>query len=114
MKPKTDITAPEFSRPLQVDKISAGGVDEMLEANVEERKNLAERFGLLDLPKLQAQLTVTPTRGAMFEVKGRMEADVVQQCVVTLEPLPAHIDQDVDVLFGAPELLEVDTGAHID
>jgi len=115
MKPKTPITTPELSRPLQVDKISAGGFEETIEADEDERKSLAERFGLLGLPKLHAQLIVKPSRAAMFEVKGRMEADVVQQCVVTLEPLPAHIEQSINVLYAGPELLELGSGSpHID
>jgi uncharacterized metal-binding protein YceD (DUF177 family) len=106
MKAKTPVTTPELSRPLLVDKISAGGVEETLVASPDERKLVAERFGLLDLPKLEAQLSVAPARAAMFRVTGRMQADVVQQCVVTLEPLPAHIEQDIDVLFGDPQFLE--------
>ena len=106
MKNQSMDNSPELSRPLQVDKISAGGVEEILVANEEERKRLAERFGLLSLLSLQAQLTVTPARGAMFAVKGHMEADVVQQCVVTLEPLPAHISQQIDVLCADPEFLD--------
>jgi len=114
MKPKSN-PAVELSRPLAVDKISAGGIEENLRADEKERTRLAKRFGLLALKDLQANLSVTPARGHMFAVKGRMEADVVQQCVVTLEPLHAHIHQDIDVLFAPPEMLEAGPGApHAD
>ena len=104
---KTAIIEPELCRPLSVDKISAGGIEETIKANEKERAALAERFGLLELPKLEARVEVRPTRGgAMFEATGHMEADVVQQCVVTLEPLPAHITQEIGVLFASPEMLE--------
>ena len=116
MKPKKSNSAPELSRPLAVDKISAGGVEESLSPMTRNARRLAKRFGLLELPKLEAQLTVKPARGgSMFEVKGRMEADVVQQCVVTLEPLPAHIEQAISVLYAAPEWLEPGAGSpHVD
>jgi uncharacterized metal-binding protein YceD (DUF177 family) len=109
-------TEPELSRPLPVDKISAGGVEETIVADANERKLLAKRFGLLDLPKLTAKLTVTPARGeTMYAVKGRIEADVVQQCVVTLEPLPAAVAPEVDVLYVAHEYLEGNgNNPHID
>ena len=104
---KTTTIEPELSRPLQVDKISAGGIEETIKASGKERAALAERFGLLDLQKLEARVEVRPARGGvMFEATGHMEADVVQQCVVTLEPLPAHLTQEIDVLFTLPELLE--------
>ena len=107
---KSATIAPELSRPLPVDRVSAGGIEETIKASDKERAALAERFGLLDLPKLEAHVEVHPTRGgAMFEVTGHMEADVVQQCVATLEPLPAHLKQEIGVLCASPEMLE--TGA---
>lgn len=107
MKERIDIPAPEFSRVLPVEKIPAGGLEERLQANERERLALAERFGLLELPRLQAELNLEPARaGKMIAVKGRMQADVVQQCVVTLEPLPSFIEQEIDILFAAPELVE--------
>ena len=33
----------------------------------------------------------------MYEVEGRMETDVVQQCVVTLEPLPAPFERPANI-----------------
>ncbi len=99
-----DNPTPELSRPLAIDKIPAGGIDETLEAREGERQQLADRFGLLDLPSLKAELSVRrASAGQMFEIKGRMIADVVQQCVVTLEPLPAHIEQEIDVLYATPD-----------
>ncbi|MGE3623195.1 MAG: DUF177 domain-containing protein [Bdellovibrionales bacterium] len=115
MKQRSAPGGPELSRPLYIEKISPNGVEEIIVAGEKERAGLARRFGLTGLPKLEAQLTVMPARAVMFEVKGRMQADVVQQCVVTLEPLPAHIEQDIDVLFAPSEFLEPGAGAaHVD
>src|SRR3984885_3586694 len=116
MKPRTSPNQPELSRPLAVDKISAGGAEETIVADKDEQKLLADRFGLIELPKLEAKLTVKPVRGGrMFEVEGSMQADVVQRCVATLEPLPAHIEQDIKLLYAAPDLLELGSGhANID
>lgn len=94
----------EFSRPLSVDKIPAPGVEETLIASDKERKELAQRFGLLDLKDLSATLSVHPASNRQgFAVTGTMNADVVQQCVVTLEPLANHIEHQIDVLFAFPE-----------
>ncbi len=100
----------ELSRPLSVDKISAGGVAEHIVASAIERKNLAVRFGLLDLLKLEAKLNVDPTRGKMYIVTGTMTAEVVQQCVITLEPVPAHIQDNIHILFAPPRMMEQGAG----
>ncbi len=113
---KTVVPESELSRPLAIDKIPANGIEETIIAGELERKKLAERFGLLGLSKLTAKLDVKHARGdTMFEVTGTMQADVVQQCVVSLEPLPASIDQNLHVFFARPELVETgDHAAHIE
>jgi hypothetical protein len=104
MNVKAPSSEPEFSHPLPVDKISSAGVVRTLEAGKEERQRLAARFGILELTKLHAELTVrSVSDGRMIEVKGRMMADVVQKCVVTLEPLPGHIERAIEVLYTFDE-----------
>jgi len=103
-----EMNQPEFSRPLAVDKIPAGGVDQEIEASEAERKALAARFGLLGLPRFAARLGVRPIRaGLAFAVTGRVVADAVQQCVVTLEPVPARLEPAIDVVYAPPEEAEV-------
>lgn len=106
----------EFSRPLAVDKIPAPGVEETLIANDKEREQLAQRFGLQDLKNLSATLSVHAASNRQgYVVTGTVSADVVQQCVVTLEPLPNHIEHQIDALFAflegdeaAPTQVEMD------
>ena len=94
---------PEFSRPLPVEKIPAHGMEQSIDANDGERRELAERFGLAELKKLHADLVVHPERANQaISVTGKITADFVQQCVVTLEPLPGHIEHEIDVLFMVP------------
>jgi len=100
----------ELFRPLAVDKIPAGGVEEDIIANKTERAALAARFGLLDLPVLEAHLDIDHTEGRMIKVTGSFRAEVVQQCVVTLEPVAASIEETIDVIY-APEAV-LDVGAN--
>lgn len=97
---------PELSRPLAVDKIPAGGMVEDIVASPAERKAVAARFGLLDMSKLEAHLDIDHAEGHMIAVTGTMTAEVVQQCVVTLDPVPAHIDDAIDIVFAPAGLLE--------
>jgi uncharacterized metal-binding protein YceD (DUF177 family) len=105
MKNKT--TEPELSRPLRIEKISANGVEETILANERERRALADRFDLLEIIILSARLTVTPKQaGTVFSVDGSFRAEVVQRCVVTLEPLPGVIEQPIHAHFAPPGMIE--------
>ncbi len=107
---------PELSRPLPVDKISAGGVEEYLIASPAERKALAARFDLIDLPKLEANLNIDhASNGKMIAVTGKLSAKVVQQCVVTLEPLETQIDDEINILYAPAHFLDKGAGPpHVD
>ncbi len=108
---KIDLVQPEFSRPIALEKIPPSGMEQTLEAKENERKALAERFGLLELLKLEAKITLHPARADQaIAVTGSLIADVVQQCVITLDPLPSHIEHSFKVFYAAPELLEGGAG----
>lgn len=104
MKLKAALVEVEFPRPLAIEKIPATGLTETLEAKASERQSLADRFGLIELSKLQAEVTVKPLLDQTIAITGRLVADVVQTCVVSLESLPAHVVSDIDVLCAVPEL----------
>lgn len=90
----------EFSRPLLVDRISGAPSQIEIEANAAERAALAERFDLVSLERLTARLVVRRLRKDLIRVKGRLSADVTQACVVTLEPIPARIEEEFEVDFS--------------
>jgi hypothetical protein len=96
-------TAPhvEFSRPIAADQIGPQETERDIVANAVERARLAERFGLLSLDRLAAKLYLRRSRSGLIQVRGRFEADVVQACVVTLEPVRAQLNESFTVAFGA-------------
>lgn len=92
---------PEFSRPLAIEDIGHEGAALTLEASAEERRRLAERFGLLALDSLTADLTVTRgASGIPVRVRGRLHASVVQECVVSLDPVPSEINELVEAEYA--------------
>ena len=92
----------EFSRPLALDRISSTQHHEEIAATEKERVDLARRFDLISLDSLTASFTLKRVRRDLVRVKGRVSAHVVQACVVTLDPLPARVDErfEVDFLEG--------------
>lgn len=118
--PRPGTVTPEFSRVIKLEPHMGFGVDATafeIEAEPEERAALAKRFGLLSLNAFTAAGRIEVFEGGKSaRLEGRISADVVQACVVTLEPVPAHIEDDFSLLFardasaGAEPEIEVAAG----
>lgn len=105
----------EFSRLLALDNVPLGGTRIHLQASPEECRALAARFELVRLDRLEGDVEVTPVdAGLTFHVAGRLDADVVQSCVVTFEPVPARVEAAFDRLFGRDVPVEADAEIEVD
>ncbi|HEY7610899.1 MAG TPA: hypothetical protein VIF14_16845 [Alphaproteobacteria bacterium] len=91
---------PEFSRRVDVSRM--GRLEHRMEikANEEERAALARRFDLVALTELAAALVLKKRGDGIVEVTGRWHARLAQRCVVTLEPVPADLADEVRLFFG--------------
>jgi uncharacterized metal-binding protein YceD (DUF177 family) len=98
---RNEAAALEFSRPIAADQIGPQETEREISANDAERARLAERFRLLGLDRLTARLQLRRGRAGLVHVQGHFEADVVQACVVTLEPVRAQLREDFTVAFAA-------------
>lgn len=86
---------PEWSRPLLLDRVGPEGRTETLDATEAERAALARRLGIPGIERLHAALHLTPEPDGAVRVEGRLEATVVQDCVVTLEPVPQQVAEAI-------------------
>jgi uncharacterized metal-binding protein YceD (DUF177 family) len=91
---------PEFSRPIAADQIGPQETVREISANAADCARLAERFGLLALDRLAATLWLRRGRAGLVQVRGHLEAEVVQACVVTLEPVRSQLKEDFTLAFG--------------
>ena len=91
---------PEFFRPVAADRVGRDGLGLAIEANAEERAALARRFGLVSLDALSAQCRLRLVAGGMIELTASFDAQVVQECVVTLEPVPAAVHGTFDQRYA--------------
>lgn len=93
--------APEFTTEITIDSIGEDPREIDLEANQEERSALARRFGLVSLDSFEAHLVLVWLKpGWILSVSGRISASVTQACVVTLDPVPAVVTEEVDIVFA--------------
>jgi uncharacterized metal-binding protein YceD (DUF177 family) len=73
------------------------GRRESLEAREAERAALAARFGIPAVESLRAELRLWPEADGAVRAEGSLAADVVQSCVVTLEPVPQRVEEAVSL-----------------
>ena len=111
-KPRTreskGVRMTEFSRVVPVEsgmEAGTGATPIEIEAGPEERAALAARFGLLSLDRLSATgfLHVFDD-GHAARLEARITAHVVQACVVTLEPVASHIEEDIAIPYTRREM----------
>jgi uncharacterized metal-binding protein YceD (DUF177 family) len=96
-----------FAHQLKLDAIRDGERLDLV-ADERERTAIAERLGIGRLDRLDAHAELSRT-GELVRVKGRLMAALDQECVVTGEPVPAHIDEAFEVMFmRAPEVSDPD------
>lgn len=90
------MSTPEFSRPLDVRQ--AEGKAMKLETSEAERRALAQRFSLVSVDRLEADLMLDRT-GRVVDVQGTLIADIVQSCAVSAEDVPVAVREKVTFRF---------------
>lgn len=93
------MSAPEFSRPVKARHLPADPL--VLEASAEERAALAERFGVIAIESLRAEVRLDPDKQAIV-AEGSFAADLVQTCAVSGEDFPVRIEEPLALRFVPP------------
>ena len=90
---------PAWSAAVTVAAVPETGRRLDLVADGAARDAIAKAAGLAALPWLEAGFDLTRHGADGLRVVGRVSATVVQNCVVTLEPIESEIDEAVDLVF---------------
>lgn len=94
-------------------EIPPAGLDSQRTATEAECTRLAAALGLLGIGRLEVRYRIKPRAGGRFHLTGRLRARVAQECSITLEPVPAEIDEELDLEFWPGERpSEPDSGEH--
>jgi uncharacterized metal-binding protein YceD (DUF177 family) len=86
-----------FAHHLRLDQIRDGERLDLV-ADEAERGAVADRLGLGAIDRLEAHVTLSRT-GKLVRAEGRLAATLEQSCVVTGEPVTAHVDEPFALLF---------------
>ena len=92
----------EFSRFLQLGAVRREGQQLELVASPAECAALATRFGIPGVASFRTVLQLAPEQDGAIRVEGRLIAQVTQECVVTLEPVPQRVSETVVVRLLPP------------
>lgn len=82
-----------------VARLPQAGLPVTIDADEAQRAALAEAHGLLSVEMYRVELIVSRWKRNGVKVSGTVKADITQACVVTLDPVAAHIEEAVDGLF---------------
>jgi len=93
--------APEFSRPIALDRIGLKEKSYEISADEKERAALAERLGIPAVKSFDAVIRLRLTgSGGIVRLSGHIKAELTQICGVTLEPIPTSVEEDFTRLFS--------------
>jgi uncharacterized metal-binding protein YceD (DUF177 family) len=83
----------ELSHVVKLSGLAAEPVNFSIEATAEEREILCKRLDLRDLSLLCATVDLTICGPQRVRADVSFKANVVQSCVVTLDPVPATVEE---------------------
>jgi uncharacterized metal-binding protein YceD (DUF177 family) len=89
----------EFSRPLLVGRVPAGGSYEKIRADAKECERLAKRLDVKAVHAVSAELRVKPWRGGGLKVAGVAKIDLEQTSVISLEEFRQTLDIEIERYF---------------
>ena len=90
-----------FRRPEDLSNIPKGGVEREIRATEREEQAIAELLGLEALHALTATLRIKPEKKNIFQLKGRVSAEIEQVCVVSLEPIKQAVSEPIELRVRA-------------
>ena len=97
-----DITENEFSRIFDLDKVTKKSSKINIETNSEERLKLAKRFSIPNVVSLKADCSIEKldqNKSGNFRLSVSMHAQLVRQCVVTLNDINESIEENFSIVF---------------
>jgi uncharacterized metal-binding protein YceD (DUF177 family) len=97
-------TAPEFPRLVAVAQLGAEPFRQRIEATAEERERLSQRFDLIALDRLAAEVELRRQSAEVVLLEASFEAEFEQCCALTLEPVRGAVSDRFSLIYGpAPE-----------
>jgi uncharacterized metal-binding protein YceD (DUF177 family) len=92
------VSASEFSHPIKLSEIGSHSHNIRLSADEAARAALVTRFDLVSLDYLEAEISLKPEAAGVVAT-GRFTAKLAQHCIASSDPVPASLDEPVNIRF---------------
>lgn len=89
----------ELSRLVALDRIGASGLEIAVEAGPDELAALARRLMIPAVNRLLCRFRLHRAGDSVIVAEGTLEAEVVQQCVLTLDEFPQEVREEFRIEF---------------
>lgn len=83
-------------------------------ASPDELEAVARALGLIACSSLEVSYVITPSGGGRYALSGTLHAQVVQACVVTLDPVTSATEESFQASFWPEEDLAPPRGGVLD
>ncbi len=97
---------PPYTQPFELAGLSDRGAELSLSPDAAERARIAAWIGALEVPRLDATIRLSRESDDVYRYEADFTAEVVQACVVTLEPAPSqhagHAERRYRVVARSP------------
>ncbi len=105
MKDKSMTQKSSLKYTLRVEDIESEPRKLSLEANESDREALVERFALVALDRLTADLSIQHKgKDNGILIKGKIQANLVQRCIVSLADVPEDVEASFELLLVDPDM----------
>lgn len=94
---------PLFSRQIAIQDIPPEGLAAQLTLDQDQRSSVADLLGVADVTDFRFDYQLTPSGKGRYRLKGRLRANVTQECVVTLEPIEVQYDESLVIDLWPPK-----------
>lgn len=88
-----------FSYDVKVSHVSANPVTVKIAADAADLKRLAQQWRVPEVLSFEGVLELGRWKRDGVRMKGHVSSAIVQECVVTLDPVTQQIEEDVEAVF---------------
>lgn len=89
----------EFSFPVKVGHISANAVTVRISADPSDLARLKAQWDVREVRSFEAEVALGRWKRDGVRLKGHVIVSIIQDCVVTLDPVAQQIEEDFEAIF---------------
>ncbi|SOE17344.1 uncharacterized protein DUF177 involved in 23S rRNA accumulation [Hoeflea halophila] len=88
-----------FSYEVKVSHVSANPISVKISADAADLERLARQWHVPEVQSFETELELGRWKRDGVRVKGHVRSTIVQECVVTLDPVTQTIEEEVETIF---------------